>query len=108
MDYTEIVDGFQIRDMVYIGESPEGKIEYDIVKWVDCGPHEVTELKTGEKKISTRYCYSIAKLEWNHKEHCFVFKSSEMWWLLSNITESVIKMILDFMETKQKELEELK
>lgn len=103
-NYTEIVDGFQIRDVVYLFDSPNRPIKFDIVKWVDCEPHEVIDLRTGKKKIETRYCYSVAFLEWNPKEPCFEFKSVGLRWLRSGASEDVIKMILDFAEKKAQEI----
>ena len=104
-NYTEIVDGFQIRNPNYLWEAPNRPIKFDIVKWVDCEPHEVTNLITGKKEIQTRYCYLVAFLEWNPKEPCFEFKSFGLRWLRANASEAVIKMILDFAENKQRELE---
>lgn len=102
-NYTEIVDEFQIRDVVYIGEPPKNTPpKFDIVKWVDCEPHEVIDLRTGKKKIQSRYCYSVAFLEWNPKEPCFEFKSVGLRWLRSGASEDVIKMILDFAEKKHR------
>ena len=107
-NYTEIVDGFQIRDVAYLGEPQKNRpVEFDIVKWVDCEPHEVTNFITGKKEIQTRYRYSVAFLEWNPKEPCFEFKSVGLRWLRANASESVIKMILNFAENKQRELEEM-
>ena len=105
-DYTEIIDGFQIRDPVYLWESPNRPIKFDIVKWVDCEPHEVLNFDTGKKEMQTRYCYSVAFLEWNPKEPCFEFKSIGLRWLRAEPTEKVIKMILDFAENKESEMDD--
>ena len=32
-------------------------------------------METGEKKISTRSCYSVAQIWWNEKEPCWEFES---------------------------------
>lgn len=67
---------FEIRDVCYLGEPPKDKpIEFDLVKWQEHEPYEVTDLGTGEKKISTKSCFSIAGLKWNDKEPCFEFES---------------------------------
>lgn len=104
-NYTKIIGGFQIRDVVYIGEPPKDEpIKFDIVKWVDCKPHEAIDFTTGRKCIVTRYCYSAAFLEWNLKEPCFEFKSVGLRWLRSGASEDVVKMILDFAEKKEQEI----
>ena len=67
---------FEIQDVTYFGEPPKNKpIEFNLVKWQEHEPYEVTDLKTGEKKISTRNCFAIGKLWWNDHEPCFEFKS---------------------------------
>lgn len=100
--YTKIIDEFQIRDVVYIGEPPNNTPpKFGIVKWVDCEPHEAMNLKTGKNEIITRYCYTVAFLEWNPKEPCFEFKSVGLRWLRSGASEDVVKMILDFAEKKR-------
>lgn len=104
-DYTKIIDGFQIRDVEYIGEpSKNTPPKFDIVKWADCEPHEFINLGTGKKTIQTRYCYSVAFLEWDPKEPCFEFKSVGLRWLRSGASEDVVKMILDFAEKKEQEI----
>ena len=67
---------FEIRDVTYLCEPPENRpIEFDLVKWQEHEPYEVTDWQTGEKKLNTKYCFSIAKLWWNDHEPCFEFKS---------------------------------
>jgi len=100
-EYTPIVDGFQIRDVIGIGfEScytpPENPKRFDIVKWEECEPHTAIDGETGEERQITKYCYSVGRLEWNPKEPCFEFKSVGLRWLESNPSERVIKMILGF------------
>ena len=100
-EYTPIVDGFQIRDIVTLenfgsNTYPENPKRFDIVKWVECEPYKATDLKTGKEVIKTKHCYSVGTLEWNQKEPCFEFKSVGLRWLESNPSERVIKMILGF------------
>lgn len=100
-EYTPIVDGFQIRDIIGIGfencyTPPENPKRFDIVKWEECEPHMSIDDDTGEKRQITKFCYSVGHLEWNPKEPCFEFKSIGLRWLESNPTERVIKMILGF------------
>ena len=103
--YSEIVDGFQIRDVDYLFEPPKNKPpKFDIVKWVDCEPHEIIDFMTGRKCIVTRHCYSVAFLEWNPKEPCFEFKSVGLRWLRAGVSKDVVKMILDFAEKKEQEI----
>ena len=101
MDYTERVEGFQIRDVTYLGRPPKNApITYDIVKWnkydkpqrarviqngVDCGELDVTE-----------YCYSVAFLEWDAHEKWFELKSVGMRFVEAKPSEAVMDMILDF------------
>ena len=67
---------FEIRDICYFGEPTKNRpIEFDLVKWQEHEPYEVTDWKTGEKKLSTKNCFSIGTLWWNDKEPCFEFKS---------------------------------
>ena len=97
MSYTPIVDRFQIRDVTYLGGSPpQDKIKFDIVKWVDCDPMEVINIKTKQKEIQTRYCYTVAWLNWDEKEECFDFNSCGLRWLEANPSQKVIQMILNF------------
>ena len=103
-EYTKIIDGFQIRDPAYLWYAPDRPVKFDIVKWDDCEPHEAMNLKTGKNEIITRYCYTVAFLEWNPKEPCFEFKSVGLRWLRSGAGEDVIKMILDFAEKKEQEI----
>ena len=65
---------FEISPTCYIDGHTDPN-RFDLVKWYDHEPWEVTDLKTGEKKISTRSCYSVAHIWWNEKEPCWEFKS---------------------------------
>lgn len=67
---------FEIRDITYLGDPPKDiPIEFDLVKWQKYEPYEVTDWQTGEKKLNTKYCFSIARLWWNDHEPCFEFES---------------------------------
>ena len=107
-EYTPIVDGFQIRDIVYLGLDSDYKIEnkFDIVKWVKCDPHNVIDGKTGKEKTIDQYCYSVGCLEWDKKEEGFNFESIGLRWLKSNPSERVIKMILGFCDMMESILNE--
>ena len=107
MNYTGIVDGYQIRDVVYIGLPPKDTPpRYDIVRWKDCElPQTVRDLMTGEVKTMTRYCYSVATLEWD-KDGWWQFKSVGTRWLEENPPKAVVDMVLKFCEEKAREIED--
>lgn len=108
MNYTDRVDGFQIRDVTYIGLPPKDTPpEYDIVKWVLANPpYEAIDMRTGKPKIVTEYCYSVGRLIWNRKEPCFEFESIGLRWLEARPSEVIVDMVLKFAEEKTKELED--
>lgn len=100
-EYTPIVDGFQIRDIVYIGTEPFPEDQsnlhgFDIVKWEECDPHEMIDEITNKRKVITKFCYSVGFLDWDEKESCFDFRSVGLRWLEANPTEKVIQMIIMF------------
>lgn len=65
---------FEIRPAIFLDGHTDPK-KWDVVKWVKCDPHEAIDLKTGEKKMYDKHCYSVAFLEWNSKEPCWEFRS---------------------------------
>ena len=106
-EYTERIDGFQIRDVAYWGAPPiDAPIRYDIVKWVQTEPREVYSVEQRKYIKSTEYCYSVGFLEYNAHEPCFEFQSVGLRWLECQPTQRVIDMILEFAEKKEKEIEE--
>ena len=111
MNYTERIDGYQIRDVTYIGMPPkDAPIEYDIVKWAKPDkPYEALSWDTKKnemtKKLITEYCYSVGRLVWDKHESCFGFESVGLRWLEAKPSEAVVDMILEFAEKKAKELE---
>lgn len=102
--YGEEWNGFQFRSPNYLDGHFE-PYEFDLVKWEDCAPMEVTDLKTGKKKIQTRFCYSIGKLTWDKKEGEFKFSSCGLRYLKDRI-DGLEEWILEFCEEMAKELEE--
>ena len=72
--YGEEWNGFQFRSPTYL-DGHFDPYEFDLVKWREHEPYEVTDWQSGEKKLSTKYCFSIARLWWNDKEPCFEFES---------------------------------
>ena len=105
MYYTEIIDGFQIRDVTYFEELPEDTpIKFDVVKWYDHETYEVTNFRTGKKEASNRCCCSVAFLAWNRKEKRFDFEEIGERWEEVEKTEKVVDMISEFTRKKGEEL----
>lgn len=110
MNYTERVDGFQIRDAVYLVTPPRHSApQYDIVKWwKEPNPHlgTVCAYKNGRLEtcegIVTEYCYSVGTLTWNPTRETFEFASVDLRWLQENPGEEVIQMIMDFAAERAK------
>lgn len=100
--YTDEWNGFQFRAPTYLDGHFE-PYKYDLVKWQDCEPYEVTDLNTGEKKIKTRNCFSIATLTWNPKNESFDFESVGLRYLEYRI-DRLEEWILKFCEFKTVEL----
>ena len=112
--FTDRVDGFQIRDTVYLCDPPPTTPpRFDVVKWVqEKEPRLVTALERDENgkwyavdKWSEEYCFSVATITWNAHESWFDFESVGTRWLEENPTDAVVKMILDFCNEKAKELD---
>ena len=111
MDYTDRVDGYQVRDVVYLGKPPENEpLRYSIDKWVPEEPHMgiVYHIVDGrfvpEEKMITEYCYSVGHIEWNNKDGTFEFSSVGLRWLEEAPGRAVINMILAFCMQKRKEI----
>lgn len=103
--YSGIYKGFQIRDCNFIGKPPEdAKYKFDIVKWEDHDPYTVTDWETGEKKSSSRSCYSVATLIYNPREPDFELHSVGLRWLEEHPDEDVEDWILKWCEYKVHEL----
>lgn len=95
---------FEIRDIVYFGKPPKDRpIEFDLVKWQEHEPYEVIDLGTGEKKMSTKHCFSIARLWWNDHEPCFEFESVGLRYL-ENREDGLEEWLLKWCELKEYEI----
>lgn len=106
MNYTERIDGFQIRDITYLpGYGPEQPERcFDIVKWQQFDePRTMTDFTTGKPKTFTESCYSVAILEWNQREEDFEFRSVGMRWLEAEPTAAVCNLIKAFARFKREE-----
>lgn len=92
--YTDEWNGFQFRAPTYL----DGHFEphkFDLVKWEDCEPHEVIDWVTGEKKMSSRFCFSVGTLIWDSKEPEFYFESCGLRYFEYRI-DGLEEFILDF------------
>ena len=101
--YGEEWNGFQFRSPIYL-DGHFDPYKFDLVKWKDCDQHEVTEFTIGEKKIQTRYCFSIATLIWDKKEQTFEFESVGLRYLQHRV-DGLEEYILNFCEEMIKELD---
>ena len=102
LEYTEIWNDFQFRSPTYF----DGHIEpydFDLVKWQDHKPYEVTDFKTGEKKISTRSCFSIGTLKWDNKNCSFSFVTCGMRYF-DYYVDGLEKFISDFAKKMEEKL----
>lgn len=105
MVYTPRVDGFQIKDVTYVGKPPKDEpIKYAIVKWKQCAPMQVIDSLTGKPKIITEYCYVVADLVWNAKEPCFEIEGVGTRLLEARPSDAATDMILDFCKIREEEL----
>lgn len=107
-EYTERYKGFQIRDVIYLGESPKDTPPtFDIVKWEKYDrPTMTTNLRTGEQEESTEYCYSVGRLVYDAKEPCFDFEGVGLRWLEAHPDEDVEEWIIKWCEYKLQELDD--
>ena len=102
--YTDEWNGFQFRAPVYLDGHFE-PYQYSLVKFVDCEPYETIDFVTGQKKINTRHCFTIATLKWDKKEYDFDFESCGLRYLEHRI-DGLEKFILDFCDIMREELKE--
>lgn len=102
--YTDIWNGFQFRQPTYFDGHFE-PYKFDLVKWEEHEPYEVIDWYTGEKKMSTKNCFSIGQLIWDAKEEWFDFESVGTRYLEHRI-DGLEEWILEFCEMMEKELSE--
>ena len=100
--YTDEWNGFQFRAPSYLDGHFE-PYEFDLIKWEECEPYQVVDLITGEKRMRTRYCFSIGTLKWDSKEPGFDFESCGLRYLEYRM-DGLEKFILDFCDMMEKEL----
>ena len=95
---------FEIRPV----KSIDGAINpnrFELVKWYDHEPMPVTDMRTGEKRISTSSCFVVAWLEWNDKEPCFELTSVGLR-LVENWADGLDKCIIKWCEMAEVCMEE--
>ena len=102
--YTDEWNGFQFRAPSYLDGHFESH-RFDLVKWEEHEPYEVTDWYTGEKKMSTRSCFTVGTLIWNPKEPRFEFESCGLRYLEHRI-DGLEKFILDFCDMMKQELKD--
>ena len=91
--YTDRYEGYQIRDINYLGEPPkDAPIAFDIVKWYK------------DYSLGTELCYSVANLVFNPKEPCFELKSIGIRWLEAHPSEMVEDWLIKWCDYKIQEL----
>lgn len=100
--YTDIWNDFQFRAPTYLDGHFE-PYQFDLVKWENHNPYEVTDWYTGEKRMSKRSCFSIGKLIWDTKDECFDFESYGLRYLEHRI-DGLEEFILDFCKTMEMQL----
>lgn len=100
--YTEEWNGFQFREPCYLDWHFEPH-RFDLAKWEEHEPYEVTDFYTGEKKMSTRHCFTVGTLIWDEKNAVFDFQNCGLRYLEHRI-DGLEKFILDFCEMMEKEL----
>ena len=78
---------------------------FELVKWYDHEPMSVTDMRIGEKRISTRSCFVVAWLEWDAKEPCFELTSVGLR-LVENWVDGLDQFILKWCEMAEVCMEE--
>ena len=108
MNYTERVDGIQIRDVTYLPDfkPTHAPIEYDIVKWKQL-EHPIMAMRTdGQLEWKTDYCYSLARLVWDEREEEFKFIGVGMRFVEACPSKEACTMISKFAERKAAHIRE--
>lgn len=87
---------FEIRAVKSLdGVGERGR--YELVKWYDHEPMEMTSMRTGEKKTSTRSCFVVAWLKWDDKEPGFLLESVGLR-LVENWVDGLDRFIIKWCE----------
>lgn len=100
--YTEEWNGFQFRAPTYLDGHFE-PFKFDLIKWENQEPHEVIDWYSGKKRISDRYCYTVATLTWDSKECDFEFESCGLRYLEHRV-DGLEEFILDFCKMMKQSL----
>lgn len=87
---------FEIRPTKFLDGHTEPN-KYDLVKWeYRKEPIEIYDLELGRKRMSDKFCFSIAHVYWNEKEPCWEFKSVGLRFL-EYYEEGLCKFVLWFL-----------
>lgn len=100
--YTDIWNDFQFRAPSYLDGHFE-PYKFDLVKWRNHSPIDGFDLYTGNKKITTRSCFSVGALIWHDDDCYFEFKSCGLRYLKHRV-DGLEQFILDFCETMGKQI----
>lgn len=95
---------FEIRPVKSLNGVIDPK-RFELIRWYDHNPVPVTDMLTGEKKMSTRSCCVVAWLEWNDKEPCFELASVGLR-LVENWADGLDKFIIKWCEMAKVCMEE--
>ena len=88
---------FEIRPTCYLDGHTDPK-HWDVVKWCKRDePVEVLDLRTGKKRMSDKFCFSVASMCWNEKEPCWEFESVGTRFL-ENYEEGLCEFVLKVLE----------
>ena len=95
---------FEIRPVKSIDDVTDAK-RFELVKWYDHETTPVTNMRTGEKSISTRSCFVVAWLERKDKELGFDLTSVGLR-LVENWVDGLDKFIIKWCEMAEVCMEE--
>ena len=87
---------FEIRPASFLDGHRDLK-KWDVVKWVKTEPRPVIDGRTGEKKMSSEYCYSVALIEWDDHEPGWEMRSVGTRFL-EDYEEGLCEFILKWIE----------
>ena len=88
---------FEIRPTCFFDGQTNPK-RFDVVKWYKTDkPINVTDGRTGKENMKDIFCYSVAQILWNDKEHCWEFKSVGTRFL-EDYEECLCEFILKWLE----------
>ena len=78
---------------------------FELVKWCNHEPMPVTNMRTGEKSISTRSCFVVAWLEYDNKDEFWDIESVDLR-LVENWVDGLDQFIIRWCEMAEVCMEE--